>query len=328
MRFERRPSATRSFALFTAIATLCLVRSTFQIVLPLFVLALLLVVCPASKRAILIGAVLPIALVAGLYLKNWAMFDTPTTSSWTGMNLMEVTYVGLSDRERHDLTSRGIMAPIWLADPFQPLSAYRGLVAPSRHWGIPVLDEPTKPSSGVPNFNNIEYATISKRYLHYFFVLLRRDPDAYARGVWGGLKKAVMPSDDYYFVVQNRSQLEPWARVFDGVILWQPRVHWTNSGPIGTAWAIAVGYLTALAFGAVEMIRLLRRRGGRPVIAFVWLLVAYATFVMTLSEASENQRIRSVTDPLVIVLVAALARSVYRRIRNRGSNAPTVSRAT
>jgi hypothetical protein len=51
---------------------------------------------------------------------------------------------------------------------------------------------------------------------------------------------------------------------------------------------------------------------GSP--TFIWLLLAYATVIMTFGEATENECIRFTTDPLVTVIVAALAVGLYRRL--------------
>ena len=64
--FERHPTTKRSFALFTVLAALCYIRASFQIVLPLLVLGLMLVIFSDRRRAILVGAAIPLMLVAGL----------------------------------------------------------------------------------------------------------------------------------------------------------------------------------------------------------------------------------------------------------------------
>lgn len=63
------------------------------------------------------------------------------------------------------------------------------------------------------------------------------------------------------------------------------------------------------------MARVLGRRGGSATIALLWLLLAYATVVMTLGEIEENQRIRFVSDPLVAIVVAASIARAARAVR-------------
>jgi hypothetical protein len=313
--FERSPSAPRSAAVFAALAAACYMRATFQILLPLLVLGLMLATFRQARRAIVIGAVVPLVLVAALYVKNWAVFGTPTTSSWTGMNLMQVAYYGMSDAHKQDLVQRGILSPISAINPFGPLDAYAGLVPAPRPRGVPVLDDPTKPTSGVPNFNNIEYVTISQRYMHDFLRLLIHDPGVYFRGAETGVRIAAKPSSDYYFFTANRKRIHGWERVYDAVVFWQPRVRWTGGSDGGTSWAIVTDYLVALCFGAFETVRVLRQRGGQPLIAFMWLVMTYAVLAMSLGESAENQRIRFVTDPLATLIVAGLVIRLVPRLR-------------
>jgi len=317
VRFQRRPTVLRAFLVFGLLASVCLVRASFQLVAPLLVLAFMLAIFPGRRRAVLAGAALPILLVAGVSVKNLVLFGTPSTSSWAGMNLMQIDQSGFRGTDEQRLQQEGVISPVSAIPVFQPLSAYRDVVAlPSSYSTVPALSETTKPSSGVPNFNNIGYVKVSNHYLHDFGQILLHDPIVYLRGVWTGLTRAATPASDYYFFVGNRDKIEPWVRGYDAAVLWQPRVRWRFGRPSGTAWGIVAAYLAALGFGAVEMLRVLRRRGGSPTLAFVWLLLAYATFAMTFGEVAENQRVRFVGDPLASLLVAVIAVKVAGYLRH------------
>jgi hypothetical protein len=222
------------------------------------------------------------------------------------MNLMEVDQSGFRGHELDDLQRRGIVSQISGVPAFRPLKDYADLVPPDKRYsGIPVLADVTKPSAGdTPNFNNIEYVDISNRYFHDFLQVLVHDPDAYLRGVWDGVRLAVMPSSDYAFFDANREKMHGWTRGYNAVVLWQ--------GGAGTAWGIVLWYLVALVFGLWEAVRVLRRRDASATLAFVWLLTAYATLVLTFGEVEENQRVRFVSDPLVLVLAAVLVARAAR----------------
>jgi hypothetical protein len=320
--FERRPSAWRSFLVFGALATVCFIRSTFQIVPLLLVLAFMLVAFTSARRAILVGALVPLLLVAGLSVKNWVLFGTPSTSSWAGMNLMQVDQHASHPDQLESLIDRGVVSPIVSVRVFRPLSYYKGFAAPSNAFpGVPVLHEKTKPSGDV-NFNNIEYVAISNEYMHAFLQVLLRRPGIYLRGIWSGLQIATWPSDTDNYVLPNRKKIAPWVRVYDTVVLGQPRARWVYGQPTGTAWFLIIGYLIALIFGAVETIRLLLRRSGSATAAFIWLLLTYATLVMTLGEVVENQRVRLPTDSLVFLLLALGASRLIARRRSRPAPQP------
>ena len=100
---------------------------------------------------------------------------------------MQVDDYGFRGQQEEELQKRGIVSPIAALRVFQPLATYNGLVPPPRPRGVPVLDDLTKPSGGVPNFNNIEYVTISNRFLHDFVqILLARARDLFTRRVGRG----------------------------------------------------------------------------------------------------------------------------------------------
>jgi hypothetical protein len=317
IRLERRPTAARSFVLFLVLAMLCYTRASFQILLPLLALVFLVFVFRESRRAIAAGAIVPILLVAALSLKNEALFRTLTTSSWAGMNLAQIDEYGFRGQEEQDLQRRGVITPISAIPAFKPLDAYGRFARPDDSYpGVSVLHDRIKPSSGVPNFNNLEYISISRQYQHNFVQILLHEPHIYLRGVWMGVERAVVPATDYYFFLRNRAKIERWNRIYDGAVLWQPRVHWVDEKPTGTAWGIVVAYLAALLFGLLETVRVLRRRSGSAALAFMWILLAYATVVMTFGEVAENQRVRFPGDPLVVLMVSVLPARYGARVRN------------
>jgi 4-amino-4-deoxy-L-arabinose transferase-like glycosyltransferase len=321
---ERRPSVWRSGLLFGLLVAICLIRASFQILLPLIVLAFALWLIGEHRREILVGAALPIMILAALSVKNWVVFGTPSTSSWLGMNLVQVDQYGWSASEAVTLRSRGIIGPISEIRVFQPLAAYKSVVQPSNKYAsIPALHDQVKPGAGdTPNFNNITYVTISNKYMHDWLQILLHKPSIYLRGILQGMRRTTWPSTEYGEVIPNRSKIEPWVRGFDAVVLWQPHVTWERNRPQGTAYGIVIFYLTALLFGAGETLRVLRRRGGSATIAFLWILLAYATLTLTFAEVSENQRIRFVSDPIVTILVSVAAARLLRALWHRRHRPP------
>jgi hypothetical protein len=317
--FERSPTALRSAAVFTALAALCFIRASFQIVVLLLALALMVTAFRRHWRNVLTGALVPVLLVAALYVKNEFVFGTATTSSWAGMNLYQIVQPGFRPNQEQAMENSGVLTNIASEPVFQPVAAYGGYVkANHRFDGIPALTEVTKSDGATPNFNNIEYVSVSKLYMHDFWQVVFHAPSVYFRGVWLGIKTAVMPSTDYFFFLTNRARILSWVRAYDTAVLWQPGTRVVDNVPTGTAWGIVVYYLAALVFGLVEAFRVLVRRRGEAMLVFTWLLVLYATAVMTFGEIEENQRVRFVTDPLVTILVVALiARGVAATRRHR-----------
>ena len=314
--FVRRPSAARASAVFALLATVCYIRASFQLAALVAVLLFMVAAFRSHRRAILLGAAVPILLVVALSAKNWALFGTPETSSWMGMNLMQVTQPGIHGAEEDSLQQRHLIGAVSTVPTFSTLDKYAGVVPlDHRYARIPVLSRATK-STGATNYNNINYVTISSQYLHDFIRIVTHDPGVYFHGVWVGLKMAAYPSPDYAFFVGNGAKMRWWVRGYDGFVLLQPTQHEVGGVRVGTAWGLVAYYVIALVFGAAEMVRVLLRRGGSATLAFTWLVLAYATTVLTLAEIEENQRVRFVGDPLAMILVCAFVVRVAPRLRS------------
>lgn len=305
--FVRRQSAFRAAAVFGFLAAVCYIRASFQPAVLVLVLLFMLGVFWSRRRAVLIGAAAPIVLVVALLVKNWVMFGTPSTSSWMGMNLMQVAQPAVHGEEEDSLQRRHLITGVSTIPAFSPLDKYVGVVPLDHAYsGVPVLSETTK-STGAVNYNNINYVDISNQYLHDFVGIVTHDPTVYLHGVWVGLQTSVYPSTDYAFFLNNRSKMGGWVRDYDAVVLLQTRERVIDGVPAGTAWGLIAYYIVALSFGAVEIVRVITRRGGSTTLAFVWLLLTYTTTVLTLAEIEENQRVRFVGDPLALVLVCAFS---------------------
>ena len=130
-----------------------------------------------------------------------------------------------------------------------------------------------------------------------------------------GLKVFFIPASDDFFVRANRAKIRPYEHIFNGLVYWRtPYVS-------GVGWGILCAYLISIVFGAWACVRALRARARNPVylalLALMWLTVVYLTVVISLTEVSENQRIRFVIDPLVLALVVCALRDCWRLLASR-----------
>jgi hypothetical protein len=70
---------------------LTLIRSSYHLLWALVPLALLAVAAPRfTRRSVVVLAGLPLLLTAGVYVKNYVVFDQFGATSWTGMHLARV----------------------------------------------------------------------------------------------------------------------------------------------------------------------------------------------------------------------------------------------
>jgi hypothetical protein len=308
-RYLDRPTLGRGFAFFAVASVLVLLRTLFQLPWLLLVLALVLVARVPPKRTLAAAAV-PIAIVAGVYIKNWALFGSPSTSSWFGMGVARLTLhdVPLADRRR--LVAQGKLSRVSLVKPLSPLSAYANIVPPHRPTGIPVLDEPLK-SDGERNLNNIAYIEISRRYLHDDLRLVRLRPRDLFVSVKRALELYLRPPTMSGAVQRNRRALGNWNDAFDVVVYGSTR------------YANRIGVFSALAYLATGLagLWLIARRRWRDdtTLLFVWVTVVWVTIGSSLSEVGENWRFRLLLDPLVVLFLAALLRA---RLTTRQSSGP------
>jgi len=314
-RYLDRPTLGRGLAFFGAASGLVLLRTLFQLPWLLLVLALVLLARVPARRTLAAAAV-PVAIVAGVYIKNWVLFGSPSTSSWLGMGVARLTLhdVPLADRRR--LVAEGKLSRVSLVKPLSALSAYRDAVPPHRPTGIPVLDAPLK-SDGEQNLHNIAYIEISRRYLHDDLRLVRLRPRDLFVSVKRALELYLRPPTMSGAVERNRRALGNWNDGFDLVVYGSTR------------YANRIGVFAALAYLATGLagLWLIARRRWRDdaTLLFVWVTVVWVTVGSSLSEVGENWRFRLVVDPVVVLFLAALLRARFTNSARTGAavSAPT-----
>jgi hypothetical protein len=311
-RCAARPSFARGSAVFGCAAYLVLTRTLFQIWWMLLLLAILLVACRRHRRAVLLSALLPVALVLGVYVKNWVMFGVPSTTSWTGMGVARVAVMGLPLSERRTLVREGKLHSVSLVKPLAPLRFYEAVgIEPAPPTGIPLLDE----ASGHEYDRNLEnktYIRISRLYWKDDLWIMEHRPGAYLRAVGHGV-------DDFF-----TSSTVAWHGIGDdahitGYDHWFTRIAYGRLGPGEVGLFLVALYLVAFGYGLVVAVRRLRPGCDAAVttIACAAMTILYVTLVGNFAEVGENFRFRLALDPLAIALGAVAAHRLARRLRGR-----------
>ena len=312
--YLRRPSVVRGLLFFSLVASVILVRSLFQALW--FLLVLPLVASAEHRRTLLRAAAVPLLVIVLVYAKNAALVDVYGTSSWFGMSLSRQTIFELPEAERRSLVAKGSLSPLALIPPFSKLDAYRGQYKQPRKRGIPVLDEPAMGPSQ-PNFSNLAYVAISKRYLSDDWWVIAHRPLLYAKGIALAFSYFFQSPTETPLVNANRLRIRSWDRVFSLA------VYWRIGRLRGDGLLIGLGYLAAGLYGLLVLVRELRRRARfdprTATILYCWLTVLYVATVGNVTEIHENYRFRLGVDPLVLVLLLCAAGDVTRRLRARRS---------
>jgi hypothetical protein len=313
-RFARIPSFGRGSAVFALLAYSVLTRTLFQVWWIVLVAAILLVATGARRRLVMVAAALPVALVLGVYVKNWVLFGVPSTSSWTGMGLARVAVDALPLAERQQLVREGKLNAVALVQPLAPLPQYEAVgIRPDRPTGIPLLDEVSGPK--VPrNLENKTYIRISRLYLTDDLWIIEHRPLAYLRAVGRGL-------DDFFtsptVAWDGQGNEADIARYDD----WFTRLVYGRLGPGRVGLFLVAAYCLAIGFGLVHSVQRLRPGcdAVTTTVAFMTMTIVYVLLVGNVAEVGENFRFRLVVDPLALALCAVAAHRLVRTLRRSAS---------
>jgi hypothetical protein len=301
---------------FGLMAVVILMRSLFQLPWLLAVIAwLALRAAPVQRRAIIGAAAPAVALTTALYLKNFLLFGTLSTSSWFGMNLMSDVDFAWPARERRAMLERNEVGPIFSVPAFSPVAEYRRVTQVPPPTGIPVLDlESTE--QGTPNYNHVVYAMVAPMYARDAVHVLASDPTRYAHAVAAAASLFFRPASDYEYFSDFRRRIPKWDSLFRLGLYGQLTA--VRSGMPGEAgfplavsapnigWFILFG-LPMLLWLAGRRLRVAARTDDSAVagtLAYIIITVVYLVLVATTLNIGENQRYRFMTEPFLFILAA------------------------
>jgi hypothetical protein len=329
-RFCEAPGIRRSAEFFACILALTMVRNQFHIVYVILIAAALAIALPAARRFILIGAVPVIALVLGVYLKNWILFGAFTSSSWAGMATGVTTTFQLSSQEADNLIQRGIVTPLARITPFSDLPAYSAFVQIPPKTGIDVLDEQETMGGGHPNFNNPAYLKIHEMYLANSKAIWRHYPIAYVRSMMIAWFAYFLPASDLHSFDIERRKIGTFDRVFNVLCFGQFRQ--ADSRKDLRAIRASGNTLTLILYTGMFLLVLLpilvlwalalllrprlRRALTTPqvaTLAFIVFTILFTTAVSNLLSSFENNRYRFPLDGYYLLLLAMAVTTAVQR---------------
>jgi len=300
--------STASCALFFGVvAILCGMQGIFHLVYLVALIAMVLSARIVRPRAVFAGALLPLAFVLAIYGKNAVLFGRFTTSTWMGMNVAIQRVDALPMAERERLIVAGAVSDVARVKPFQPLESYPAdyLAVPARFAGIPALSAVRK-STGDPNFNHVGYIGIGDRYSADTKFVISHYPKVLVRSLAQGWYEYFASSSHYWFLDRGvaSSSLLRYERAFFDRVLY------------GVVPGRSLGLVLALAIPlfVIYAVRVARRpslvasvevsRERRLLLVFCASTIAWVAVVANTLNATENMRIRFMTDPLIVILGA------------------------
>jgi hypothetical protein len=333
--FLRTQRARFGVGFFGAYGAVVLLNSTYQVEWFLLAGLIVLVVLRHQWRKVLAVAVVPLVLVLGWYVKDFAMFGTTTTSSWLGMNLSRSVLFRAPVPELKSLVHQGILTPLALVPAFGGSYKYAPEFVHPQPNPIPALGELTK-ANGESNLNNPLYITVSSEYLHDDLAMIRARPAQYVSDVNAAVQVWLVPSDQDFTANIDWPHISPYAAVYDHVVEWQPSIDPAAAIVIFDHRPSPLSYLSIQAIVVYSLaliggpIAAWRRRRSDPAwagtMAVMWWTTLYAFAASSLIEIGENERFRFELGPVPLIMATVIVTTVIRwaAVRRRAGAPPAV----
>jgi hypothetical protein len=334
-------SARRHLALVVATGTaLVLTRALFHPAWLLIVLAVVLLARPPARRHVVICVVVPVVVVGAWVGKNAVLFDAGSLSSWTGFNLHRGVLGPMDEASVDAAVADGAVSDLATEAPWQPLSRYAPWLGECRpRHAHPAVSAPEKqPLNGIPiaNYNHECFLMLYRSSRDDALTMVRREPGQYlaTRGLAvmishayaqlgtddevGSLLGDQLPTTSWMDWVYSPLLLRVGMEVDMSdwnVSLFGDVVRYSVVLPL---LAITLFVLVRTTVAVVRCWRAVRGRAPPPGFEVVWVVAGLTIAVVVLGgdlvELGENQRFRSMVDPLALALVATeLVKLVDRR---------------
>jgi hypothetical protein len=319
---RRRARAMAAF--FACVFIICGVRHVFHLACYAAVAAALAVFCTGARKKVLVIAAVPFLVLFSFNLKNYLLFGEFAASSWTGMNLWQMTGVNLTLEEKEAMLAEGEQSEVSLSLPFSGVADYPPAYADaSRFAGVDALARPHK-STGPVNYNHVAYVGVSRAYLADSLYVLRRFPRAYLKGLlrsWfiyfkstsdhvsgvpfldetGNLGRVTLINAAFDRLLFGKISFEPVAKIASGLFLLE------SEEPVYVYLWICLPLLLYYGLSAALRKKPLGEsepaRARRLTLLYVCFNILYLALVSNSFSWAETNRMRFTTDPLYAVLL-------------------------
>lgn len=304
----------------------------------------------SSRRAfcsILTTAVICLALIGGLYLKNGLLFGSYNSGSWLGMSLAKAWTWSKSDptqRTIKSLVEQGKLSPISGIKSYGGVDRYVGLVPFPQPKRVEAVDAPYH-HNGRVNFNNAAYVGIAKAYQRDYWKVWRNSPRTLIGFIAEGWLDYLKPTSQYFndYGPDNERVLEPLDALYRGILCCRLMPISSKIKPTDTLSQDLLHALLSLCWGAVFSTglffalllspRLLRwvtqnDPDRRLLLLFCIVNIVYSAVLCNFFEEGENMRFRYETYGLAMIVTAAVAGRALAAVRQlRSRKAPCASRS-
>jgi hypothetical protein len=315
----------RACLAFVVVATaVVLTRSLYH---PLWLAAMVAMVVVAggvrgmTPRRVALLAMIPLIAVGGWMAKNAVLFDTPTLSSWFGMNLQRAVIPVLDADELRAMYDAGEVSDVAMVGPFGNFDLYRpyepaaSCTVERSHRAVSEPGRATDPYS--PNFNYECYLPVFEQAGDDAWAVIRRHPDVWWEGrLWSARTMAAvssLPAESASGVLVGLDAVYSLARVdVSGVISttgWGTPIYGAIEARSDFGLVPIAMYALVAALGVVSALRILRRRSSSAsdlLVALAGLTAGWTFVVGVVGELGEQARFRTMTDALVWTVAIAV----------------------
>jgi hypothetical protein len=320
--WSKRPLRT-ALCTSAAVTALALTRGQYH---PLFVVVVLAAVtwlqrAHLDRRRVLAAAALPVLLIGGWMAKNWVLFGTPTTSSWTGMNMLRSVQPAIDRDDLAALRANGTISDIGVAGAFLNYDSYQRAVDPCQPSRAAVLslDMRTPPGTGpavtaqaAPNFNYECYLQVFEVAGDDASAMIRSHPGAWLTARWWAANNWLgetprMPAEGPLATGLARlSWLTEWRVPHPGLGVDDPYQQlWAHSVSINLVMLLATPVVALRGLA-----RLWKRRmaSAADQVSMLWitasLVTGWTVATSVLFELGEQERLRIPVTPIVLAFFA------------------------
>jgi hypothetical protein len=315
IRLWIREDMLSSSGLFICLLVLCGTWGIFHLAYFLLITGFLLYKNRKLRRVTLIGAILPLLLLTGIYVKNYLLFGKFTASTWLGMNVWYLPALNLSDEAKEQLIRTGKVSEISRIGPFAAVSSYPAKWREiSGFEGVPVLRE-EKRANGNPSFHHLAYVGISDQFLSDSVAMTLAYPESYIKGTLGGWFLYFRSASDFHGVEQNRKRISDHNALFDRIVFLKTPDILAQGGK---RYPVYISILLGLPLLFIYAIRLLFKKNAngyilndnqRIALMFLCFHILFVAVVGNTLQSGENNRFRFTTDPFYLVLLGLFLNS-------------------
>jgi hypothetical protein len=317
-RAVSRPAFEAWFAFFAVAAVIGLTRSSFHLVWFVVLTGLGLWFASAeSRRVVVTAALLPAALLVGLYAKNLWLFGEFAASTFGPASLTLVTVAQLPDEVRAEWVRDGRLSPFAMTSVYAPPRDYaRYFPDPEHERWPPQLTRLEHQEVHAANFNHWWLLDVHRARRADALYSLRERPFDYLRNVASGLRDMLGPSTAWH--PRDGTPASPHyqhRQVLGAYEAWFNRLfHTVPVAPIGLYAFLPV----ILVWAGVPAWRLARaedqnHRARGALLLFCVFQMVYVIAASTMLTFLESARYRFQVEWAIWLLTAVCVASLQSR---------------